>query len=82
MNNRKDLCPWLACLYVEKTYRAEGLGSELLIHASEEVAKLGYANMYLSTDLEGYYEKYGWKLAGTAFGIFGDSIKVYQKRSG
>ncbi|SFK46182.1 hypothetical protein SAMN04487936_11493 [Halobacillus dabanensis] len=58
------------------------IGSRLLAHASKEVAELGFLDFYLSSDLEGYYEKYGWKHEGQAYGVFGDPIKVFQKRSG
>lgn len=34
-------------------------------HAREETRKLGLAKQHLSTDLEGYYEKYDWTLLTT-----------------
>ncbi|WLR48291.1 GNAT family N-acetyltransferase [Halobacillus litoralis] len=79
MNSRQDLCPWLACLYVHPDHRGRKVGKQLLSHASQEADRLGYDFIYLATDLEGYYEKYGWEQEGEAFGISGGSIKVYIK---
>ncbi|RDY72533.1 N-acetyltransferase [Halobacillus trueperi] len=79
MNSRQDLCPWLACLYVHPDHRGRKIGKQLLSHAIEEASRIGYDDLHLATDLEGYYEKYGWKQEGEAFGISGESIKVYIK---
>jgi GNAT superfamily N-acetyltransferase len=75
-NSRQDLCPWLAALFVDETERGRGLGSNLLEHALSEAGKLGFPTVYLTTDLIGYYEKYGWKHIGSAYGITNES-RVY-----
>lgn len=79
LNSRQDLFPWLACLYVEPDHRGKSMGSHLLEHAIQETYKKGYKNLYLTTDLEGYYEKYGWTHITKAYGVSGGSIKVYKK---
>ena len=58
---RKDLTPWYATMYVKEEYR--GLGySKLLNDAILNKARLlGYNIVYLKTDLENYYEKFGAK---------------------
>ena len=60
-DERKDLTPWYATMYVKKEYR--GLGySKLLNDAILNKARLlGYNIVYLKTDLENYYEKFGAK---------------------
>ncbi len=82
MNSRQDLCPWLACLYVNEKHRGKEIGAMLLQHGLKETAKKGYENLYLSTDLEGYYEKYGWNNSGVVYGVSGDYIKLYEKETG
>jgi predicted acetyltransferase len=72
----------LGVLHVSEAYRGGEIGSRLLAHASREVAELGFSIFYLTSELEGSYEKYGWKQEGEAYGIIGDAIKVFQKRSG
>lgn len=81
LNSRQDLYPWLACLFVDTDHRGDGLGSELLDHALKEAGKKGYNQVYLTTDLEGYYEKYGWTHSTEAFGLSGESMKVYVKKA-
>jgi N-acetylglutamate synthase-like GNAT family acetyltransferase len=79
LNSRQDLFPWLACLYVSPEHRGKKIGSHLLEHALQETNIKGYQKLYLTTDLEGYYEKYGWTHTTEAYGLSGRSIKVYEK---
>ncbi|KZE69115.1 acetyltransferase [Fictibacillus phosphorivorans] len=79
LNSRQDLYPWFACLYVDPEHRGKELGSQILQHAIEETTRKGFENLYLSTDLEGYYEKYGWSHAGEVYGADGGSLKIYMK---
>ena len=56
---RTDLTPWYATMYVKKEYRGKGyskiLNDALLNYAKEK----GYKRIYLKTDLINYYEKFG-----------------------
>ena len=56
---RKDLTPWYATMYVKKEYRGKGyskiLNDALLNYAKEK----RYQKIYLKTDLINYYEKFG-----------------------
>ncbi|WP_372508776.1 GNAT family N-acetyltransferase [Pseudalkalibacillus decolorationis] len=79
LNSRQDLYPWLACLYVDPAYRGQEIGSKLLQHSLFETSKKGFKKLYLTTDLDGYYEKYGWDHLTEAYGVSGESIKVYAK---
>src|SRR5699024_4240541 len=71
LNSRQDLHPWLACLYVDQMHRGKAIGSLLLEHAIKETAKKGFEKLYLTSDLENYYEKYGWEHTTNAYGISG-----------
>ncbi|SES30366.1 GNAT family N-acetyltransferase [Psychrobacillus sp. OK032] len=79
INSRQDLFPWLACLYVDPDYRGNSIGEQLLEHGLKMTAQLGHEKLYLSSDLEGYYEKYGWTNSTITYGPSGASIKVYEK---
>jgi len=81
LNSRQDLCPWLACLYVDEEFRGREIGSKLLQHSLQEAAKKGYDMLYLSTDLEDYYEKYCWRNSGLVYGVSGNHIKLYEKET-
>lgn len=77
--SRQDLTPWFACLYVVPESRGQKVGEALLNHAIEETRKIGYENLYLCTDIDGYYEKYGWKHSANAYLFNGVETKVYEK---
>lgn len=77
--SRQDLTPWFACLYVVPELRGQKLGEVILEHAIQETRKKGYENLYLCTDIDGYYEKYGWIHLNNAFLFNGEEIKVYKK---
>lgn len=81
INSRQDLFPCLACLYVKPDYRGRSVGNRLLEHALNVTARLGYEKLYLSSNLEGYYEKYSWVNSTVTYGPLGGSIKVYEKRT-
>ena len=61
MEERKDLKPWYATMYVKKEYRGKGY-SKLLNDAILKLAKeKGFKRLYLKTTLNNYYEKFGAK---------------------
>ena len=55
----KDLTPWYATMYVKENYRGKGYSKELNKAILKEAKKLGYPKVYLKTELENYYEKFG-----------------------
>jgi GNAT superfamily N-acetyltransferase len=79
LNSRQDLWPWLACLFVEPEYRNQGLAEKMLNHGLAEAKQKGFDKLYLSSDLENFYEKKGWSYLADCYGFSGGSIKVYEK---
>ncbi len=75
--SRQDLMPWLACLYVNESVRNQGWAGKLLEHGLEEAKRMGFSTLYLSTDLEGFYEKKGWKLFGRGYNLWDEPSKIY-----
>lgn len=61
LEERGDLSPWLASVYVIPSSRSEGVGS-LLVTAIERIASgLGVERFYLYTaDQQSFYAKLGW----------------------
>ena len=55
----KDLTPWYATMYVKKEYRHQGYSRILHEAILNEARKRGFSTLYLKTDLENYYEKFG-----------------------
>lgn len=60
-DERRDLTPWYATMYVKSEYRGKGFSKLLNDAIIDEAKKLGYDKVYLKTDLVNYYEKYGAK---------------------
>lgn len=77
--SRQDLFPWFACLFIVPELRGNKLGSLLLEHAVKEAAKKGFNKLYLSTDLENYYEKYQWEFFDKGYIFNGHKTKIYVK---
>lgn len=56
---KQELKPWYATMYVKKEYRGKGY-SKILNHAILKEAKdRGFKRVYLKSDLINYYEKFG-----------------------
>jgi GNAT superfamily N-acetyltransferase len=52
--------PWLEGLYVQKEHRKCGIGKALIMEIEDIAIDLGYRYLYLSSDLENFYEKLGF----------------------
>lgn len=75
-----DLTPWIGFVYTFPPYRGHRYWGELLRRA-EDLAKADNAeNIYISTNHDGLYEKYGFTFLKTMKDIQGEDSKVYVKR--
>lgn len=59
-DERRDLSPWYATMYVKKEYRGRGFSKILNDAVLKEARKMGIKRLYLKTDLVNYYEKFGF----------------------
>ena len=75
---RKDLSPNLCALYVEEAARGQGIAGSLLEFIRRDALALGCSRLYLLTDHEGFYERYGWRYLCGVRGDFGDESRVYE----
>lgn len=60
-DERTDLSPWYATMYVKEKYRGKGYSKILNDAILAEARKRSISKLYLKTDLENYYEKFGAK---------------------
>ena len=58
---RTDLSPWYATMYVKVEYRGKGYSKILNNAIIAEAKKRKISRLYLKTELENYYEKFGAK---------------------
>lgn len=61
---RKDLSPWYATMYVKEQYRGRGYSKILNDAILDEAKKRKIKRLYLKTELINYYEKFGAKYMG------------------
>lgn len=64
-DERNDLIPWYATMYVKEEFRGKGYSKILNKSILKEAKNLGFDKVYLKTDLNNYYEKYGAKYIET-----------------
>ena len=58
-DERIDLKPWYATMYVKKEYRGKGYSRLLNEAILKEPKNKGFNKVYLKSDLINYYEKFG-----------------------
>lgn len=60
-HDRKDLKPDICAVYTEPEYRNRGIAGKLLNLAVEDCRIHEISPVYLVTDHENFYERYGWE---------------------
>lgn len=58
-DEEQDLSPWYATMYVKEKYRGKGYSKILNAAIIKEAYNRGFEKLYLKTDLDNYYEKFG-----------------------
>lgn len=67
-HDRKDLTPNVCAVYVEEEYRCRGIAGKLLDFVCRDMKEKGIDTLYLLTDHDSFYERYGWEFLCTAQG--------------
>lgn len=60
-HDRKDLTPNVCAVYVEEAYRCQGIAGKMLEFVCGDMKEQGIRTLYLLTDHDSFYERYGWK---------------------
>lgn len=60
-HDRKDLAPNVCAVYTEEEYRGNRIAGNLLDYVVEDCRDKGISPVYLVTDHENFYERYGWE---------------------
>lgn len=75
---RQDLGPWVAGLYVDRSVRGFGIGRRMIAGALAAAARVAaIESLYLHTEMEGYYELFGWEFIDTA-PLRGHPTRIYR----
>lgn len=60
-HNRPELSPNVCAVYVEKDCRNRGIAGQLLNFTCLDMRQRGVSPLYLLTDHDSFYERYGWE---------------------
>lgn len=73
------LGPWIGFVYTFPEFRGRRCAGLLLDHAESLAAAAGHEAVYISTDHNGLYERYGYIFFDTARTVYGENSRVYRK---
>ena len=59
-HERRDLSPNVCAVFTEENFRRRGIAGKLLSLVSRDMAEKGIKTLYLVTDHDSFYERYGW----------------------
>lgn len=74
-----ELTPWIGWVYTFPDYRGHHYAGKLLKHAEVLAAQAGMRNIYISTNHDGLYEKYGYEFFQMMKDVNGEDSRVYVK---
>ena len=76
--SRMDLYPWLCALHVTEAKRGRGYARLLIERCQHDAARAGFDTLYLCTDSEGLYERYGFGFLAEGWHPWGETSRIYQ----
>ena len=71
--------PFIGFVFVDEAYRGNRLSERLIAAACTYAKTLGYADIYLTSDEQGLYEKYGFVKSGAVITARGEKTQLYTK---
>lgn len=72
-----ELTPWIGWVYTFPDYRGHHYAGKLLSYAEELAKEAGINNIYVSTNHNGLYEKYGYEFYEMMKDMDGEDSRVY-----
>ena len=79
-HERKDLTPNVCAVYTEEAHRNRGIAGRLLRMVVEDCRAKGISPLYLVTDHDSFYERYGWEFYCMVQCDGGELSRVYIHR--
>ena len=74
-----DWMPWIGFVYTFPQYRGNRYAGRLIDYAADLAKKAGFDKVYVSTDQEGIYEKYGFVFVEVMKDRRGGDSRVYER---
>lgn len=69
--------PYIGFMFVDEQYRGNSLSQKLIERAMEYLKSVGFDKVYLVSDHENLYEKYGFCVIDRKFAPWGTEQKIY-----
>ncbi|WP_316861486.1 GNAT family N-acetyltransferase [uncultured Cohaesibacter sp.] len=78
MISRHDLHPWFCCLFVEPDHRGNRYCVQMFDHARNQLAETPFSTLYLVTEHDALYERFGWTRIEDGFSMSGERMRLYK----
>ena len=72
-----DYTPYIGFIFVGEEYRGNRLSQQLIEHAVDYIKNVGYHRVYIVSDHENLYEKYGFHIIDRKISPWGSKEKIY-----
>ena len=77
---QKEQRPNICAVYVEDQHRGKGIAGALLEYICIDMMLRGMNEIYLTTELESFYERYGWEFMAEFKDDDEKTMRVYRRR--
>lgn len=71
--------PYIGYVFVDEPYRGQRLSQKMIDAAAEYARSLGFEAVYLISDHENLYEKYGFEVIDRQMAPWGEMEKIYRR---
>ncbi len=71
--------PYIGYLFVDEKYRGRRLSQQLISYAMSYLKTLGFLRVFLVSDHENFYEKYGFRVIDRKSAPWGEIEKIYMR---
>lgn len=74
-----DITPWLGIILVFDGYRGKSYSPEIIEHACQSARDMGYSELYLITEHNNFYERFGFEFICNEHYLSGEPTKLYRR---
>lgn len=74
-----EFTPFIGFVYVDEAYRGRRISAQMIAAASEYAKSRGFSAVYLTSEEQGLYEKYGFVKQGTVETIRHELTQLFRK---
>ncbi|MBR3927392.1 MAG: GNAT family N-acetyltransferase [Clostridia bacterium] len=71
--------PWISSIFVDENHRGKRIMGKLIEAAENHAYHLGFEKAYIPSDMNGVYEKFGYKQIDTLVNYAGDTDNIFEK---